>query len=98
MYHLSGTINVLLLVIVRPYLLLLSRPECRVTRVGVRAGQPGLDAEGIVEKSKDTRTLDSENPSVHSAMPLSPLNRTGRVIAFPPGSPSTLGSQYWETT
>jgi hypothetical protein len=95
MYSLSGAINVLLLVVVRPYLLLLTRPECRVTKVNVSAGRPGLETERIVAKSKD-KMLDSENPSVLSEMPLSPLR--GHVVVIAPGSPSTLGSQYRETT
>src|SRR6266850_1371092 len=95
MYSLSGAINVLLLVIVRPYLLLLTRPARRVTKVNVRAGRPGLETEGIAGKSKD-KMLDLENPSVHSEMPLSPL--TGRVVVIAPGSPSSLDSQCRETT
>jgi len=96
MYSLSGAVNVLLLVVVRPYLLLLTRPECRVTKVSVRAGKPGLETEQIVGKSKDAKRLDLENPSVHSEVPLCPL--TGRVVVFAPGSPASLDSQYYETT
>jgi hypothetical protein len=88
MYNLSGAVNVLLLLIVRPYLLLLTRPECRVT---VGAGQPGLETEGIAGTSKMLK-----NPGVHSDMPLSPL--TGRVIVLAPGSPTSLDSQFREAT
>jgi len=90
MYNLSGAVNVLLLLVVRPYLLLLTRPECRVTR-GVRS-QPGLETEGISGASKDFKML--ENPSVHSEMPLTPM--TGRVFLLAPGSPSSLDSQCRE--
>ena len=91
MYNLSGAVNVLLLVIVRPYLLLLTRPGCRVS---VRSGQPGLESEGIAGTvtSKDFKSL--ENPSVPSEMPLSPLK--GRVLVLAPGSHSSLDSQCRE--
>jgi len=75
MYNLSGAVNVLLLVIVRPYLLLLTRPEFRAS---VRA-RP--ETEGIAGTSK---TL--ENPSIHSGMPLRPL--TARVFVLEPRPPS----------
>jgi hypothetical protein len=91
MYNLSGAVNVLLLLVVRPYLLLLTRPECRVTR-SVRSGQIGLETEGIAESSKDLKML--ENPSVHSEMPLTPgTSLTGRVFVLAPASPSSLESQ-----
>jgi hypothetical protein len=96
MYSLSGAINVILLLIVRPYLLLLTRPECRVTMVSVRGGRPELEMEGIAGKSKDKMMLDSENPSVHSEMPLSPL--TGRVVVIAPRSPSSSNSQFRDMT
>ena len=91
MYNLSGAVNVLLLLVVRPYLLLLTRPECRVTR-GVRSEPPGLESEGIAGTSKEFKML--EDPSVHSEMPLSPM--TGRVFVLAPGSPSSLDSQCRE--
>jgi len=86
MYNLSGAVNVLLLVIVRPWLLLLTRPE---RRVSVRSEQPGLETEGIPGTPKDFKLL--ENPSVHSEMPLSPLK--SRVFVLTPGSHSSLDSQ-----
>jgi hypothetical protein len=86
MYNLSGAVNVLLLVIVRPYLLLLTRPECRVS-----AGQPGLKSEEIA----GTSTM-LENPSVHSEMPLPPL--MGRVVVLAPESSSSLDSRCCEAT
>jgi hypothetical protein len=89
MYNLSGAVNVLLLLIVRPYLLLLTRPECRVS---VRAGLPGLETEGSPGMSKDTKL---ENQSVHSEMPLSPL--TGQVFVLAP-PPSSFDPQCCEAT
>jgi hypothetical protein len=89
MYNLSGAINVLLLVIVRPCLLLLTRPECRVS---VRSGQLGLETEGIPGTPKDFMML--ENPSVQSEMPLSPMK--GRVFVLTPGSPSSMDPQCRE--
>ena len=90
MYNLSGAVNVLLLVIVRPYLLLLTRPECRVS---VRAGQSGLETERIpgMPVSKDTKL---DNPSAHSGMPLRPL--TARVFVLEPRAPPSFDSQSCE--
>jgi hypothetical protein len=89
MYNLSGAVNVLLLVIVRPYLLLFTRPECRVS---VRSGKPGLETEGIPGTSKNFMML--ENPSVQSEMPLSPMK--GRLFVLTPASPSSLDPQCRE--
>ena len=86
LYNLSGAVNVLLLVIVRPYLLLLTRPECRVS-----AGKTGLGSEGMT----GTCTM-LESPSVHSEMPLPPL--MGRVMVLAPESSSSLDSRCCEAT
>jgi len=86
MYNLSGAVNVLLLVIVRPYLLLLTRPECRVS-----AGKPGLESEG----NAGTSTM-LENPSFHSEVPLPPM--MDRVIVLAPESSSSLDSRCCEAT
>jgi hypothetical protein len=91
MYNLSGAANVLLLLIVRPYLLLVTRPERRVI---VSSGQPGLETEGFTGTSKEFKML--ENPGVHPEMPLAPL--TSRVIVLAPGSPTSLDSQCREAS
>ena len=85
MYNLSGAVNVVLLVIFRPYLLLLTRPE---SRVSVRAG---LETEGIAVTGT-SKTL--ENPSIHSGMPLRPM--MDRVFVLNPDPPPFFDSRACE--
>jgi hypothetical protein len=86
MYNLSGAVNVLLLVIFRPYLLLLTRPEFRVS---VRAGP---ETEGTAALAGTSKTL--ENPSIHSGTPLRPL--TARVFVLEPRPPPSFDSKSCE--
>jgi hypothetical protein len=84
-YSLSGAVNVFLLVIVRPYLLLLTRPGFRVS---VRAGP---ETEGTEALAGTSKTLG--NPSIHPGMPR-PLK--ARVLVLEPGPPPSFDSKSCE--
>jgi hypothetical protein len=86
MYNLSGAVNVLLLVIVRPYLLLLTRPEFRVN------ARAAPETEGTAALAGTSKTLES--PSIHSGMPLRPL--TARVFVLEPRPPPSFDSKSFE--
>jgi len=77
-WNLSGAINVLLLVLIRPQLLLLTRPE---TKVNVRVG---IETERFVGTPKTPKSPDC--PSLHySEASQTPLHHCV-VVAAPPMS------------
>jgi len=86
-WNLSGTINVLLLLIVRPQLLLLTRPECKVN-VPMCVG---IETEEFVLTPKSL-----ERPSIHShnsETPLRPLKHSVLTLSSSLPPPS-LYSQF----
>jgi len=74
-WNLSGAINVLLLVLIRPQLLLLTRPE---VKVNVRVG---IETERFVGTPKTPKSPDC--PSLHSEASQTPLHHCV-VVAAPP--------------